>query len=57
MDELRGSNNGRLPNRKRMAARSPTLVGREEQEEVGSVFSSLKTASKIWRKSWRHGCQ
>ena len=41
MDELGGSNNGRLPNRRRMAARSLTLVGREEQEEVGSVFSFL----------------
>ena len=39
MDELGGSNNGRLPNRRRMAARSPTLLDREEQEEVGSVFS------------------
>ena len=35
------SNNGRLSNRRRMAARSPTLVDREEQEEVGSVFFFL----------------
>ena len=40
MDELGGSNNGSLPNRRRMATRSPTLVGRKEQE-VDLVFFFL----------------
>ena len=30
--------NGSLHNKRRMATRSPTLVGREEQKGVGSVF-------------------
>ena len=38
---LGGSNNGMLTYRRRMATRSPNLGGREDQEEMGSVFSFL----------------
>ena len=33
--------NGRLHDKRRMATRGLTLVGREEQKEVGSVFFFL----------------